>query len=57
MMRASEIDSTAIVAISISFPNYEDNESSLVSYRLNKVALRTLGLIEEELEDETDDQD
>lgn len=42
-------------AISLSFPPYEETESTTVAYRLNKVYLQNLGLAEEE--DDDDDQD
>jgi len=57
MMKAEEIESKAIVAISLSFPNYDDNEYSLVSYRLNLVALRKIGLIDLDDEENGDDED
>lgn len=57
MMSADEIESKAIVAISLSFPNYEDNEYSLVRYRLNLVALRKIGLIDVDDTEGGDDED
>ncbi len=56
MMLAEDIESKAIVAISLSFPKYEDNDYSLVRYRLNLVALRKIGLIDVD-EESSDDED
>jgi hypothetical protein len=56
MMRAADINSKALVAISLSFPKFEDDEKrARVPYRLNKVALRTMGLISDQEEDEDDE--
>lgn len=56
MMRESEIDSKALVAIGLSFPKFEDGDKAArVPYRLNKVALRSMGLIGDQEEDEDDE--
>lgn len=56
MMRASEIDSKSLVAIGLSFPKFEDGDKAArVPYRLNKVALRSMGLIADQEEDEDDE--
>lgn len=51
MFSAAEIDPHSLVAISISFPNFDGVEKP-VYYTLNKVALREAGLLEA---DENDD--
>ena len=53
MMRAEEIDSKVLVAVSLSFPEYEEKGSlTLVPYRLNKVALRNFGYLSDDADDE-----
>lgn len=54
MMDVSEVGSEILVAIGLSFPSFGDGEKEIVSYRLNKVALRGMGLIEEEEDDDED---
>lgn len=55
MMDAGEIDSDALVAIGLSFPPFGgEEEEHLVPYRFNKVALRSMGLIEDEEDDDED---
>lgn len=57
MMKAADIKSGALVAVSLSFPKFEDGEKKArVPYRINKVALRTMGLIPEQ-EGGEDDED
>jgi hypothetical protein len=55
IMDAESIDSPLLVAVSLSFPQFEEAEQSSVPYRLNKVYLQKLGLIEEEADDENQD--
>ncbi len=55
MMKAADIEPKVLVAISLSFPRFDGEGQALVSYRLNKVALRSVGLISEQEDD--DDQD
>lgn len=56
IMKSADIKSKLLVAVGLSFPKYEDrDEASRVPYRLNKVALRNMGLIGDE--DEDDDGD
>lgn len=56
MLKAEEIESKALVAVSLSFPKFEDGEKKArVPYRLNKVALRSMGLIADQEEDEDDE--
>ena len=55
MMLAEEIETSVLVAVGLSFPKFEDGDKAArVPYRLNKVALRSMGLIanEEEYDDE-----
>jgi hypothetical protein len=54
MFATSEIEPRSLVAISISFPNFDGFEKP-VYYTLNKVALREAGLLE--AEDGNDDED
>jgi hypothetical protein len=55
MMMASEIESRVLVAVGLSFPEFEDGDKAVrVPYRLNKVALRSMGLINDQ-EDEDDE--
>jgi hypothetical protein len=57
MMRAAEIEVEVLVAIGLSFPRFEDGDKAArVPYRLNKVALRSMGLITDK-EDDDDDED
>lgn len=57
MMMASDIDSKVLVAVGLSFPKFEDGDKAArVPYRLNKVALRSMGLITDQ-EDDDDDED
>ncbi|MHB8057793.1 MAG: Z1 domain-containing protein [Desulfuromonadaceae bacterium] len=57
IMKANDIDSKTLLAVSLSFPEFEDDEKSRVFYQLNKVALRNLGLIDDESEESDDDED
>lgn len=57
MMKAEEIEARALVAVGLSFPKFEDGEKSArVPYRLNKVALRNMGLISDQ-DGDNDDED
>jgi hypothetical protein len=57
MMLASEIEAGVLVAVGLSFPKFEDGDKAArVPYRLNKVALRSMGLIADQ-EEEDDDED
>lgn len=56
MMKTVDIEPKKLVAISLTFPRFEDTRQAFVSYKLNKVALRTMGLIPD-LEDDEDDED
>jgi hypothetical protein len=55
IMEISSIEPRLLVAVSLSFPGFEETEATSVPYRLNKVYLQQLGLIEDE--DDDDDQD
>lgn len=56
MMMAADIESRALVAIGLSFPKFEDADmAARVPYRINKVALRSMGLISDPGEDEDDE--
>ncbi|OIQ99427.1 Z1 domain protein [mine drainage metagenome] len=57
MMRPEEIEAPIMVAISLSFPDFDPNASDdekKVVYRLNKVAMRAIFGNEEELNDDED---
>lgn len=57
MMKAEDIEPKLLVAVGLSFPKFEDGEKAArVPYRLNKVALRTMGLIADQ-EGDDDDED
>lgn len=56
MMPAADIESRALVAVGVSFPRFEGGAKALVPYQLNKVALRTMGLISDQ-DSEDDDED
>lgn len=57
MMKAQEIELSEMVAVGLSFPRFggKDNEEDMVSYQLNKVALRTMGLISDSDEEDEDE--
>jgi hypothetical protein len=55
MMKVNEIAPSTVIAIALSFPSFEKNgEMVTVSYQLNKVALRNIGLIGDEDEEDED---
>ena len=54
ILPASEIEPGLLIAISLSFPDYEDSDKTSVRYRINKVYLRNIGLLDE---DEGADED
>jgi Z1 domain-containing protein len=56
MMLAADIQSSTLVAVGVSFPTFDGGKRALVPYQLNKVALRTMGLISDQ-DDEDDDED
>jgi hypothetical protein len=56
MMMATDIESRVLVAVGLSFPKFEDGDKAArVPYRLNKVALRNMGLITDEEDDGDED--
>jgi hypothetical protein len=55
-MPKEEIRPTHLFAIGLSFPEF-DGTTNMVSYTLNKVALRAIGLVDDEEEEDYDDQD
>ncbi|MCY1290441.1 Z1 domain protein [compost metagenome] len=55
IMDADRIESKVLVAVSLSFPKFSENSATYVPYKLNKVALRNIGLLDEENYD--NDQD
>lgn len=48
ILPASEIESDLLVAISLSFPKFDETEKNSVSYRINKVYLRNIGMLDED---------
>jgi hypothetical protein len=53
---AEDIESKVLVAVGISFPKFEDGDKAArVPYRLNKVALRSMGLITDQEDDDDED--
>lgn len=56
MMMAADIKSRVLIAVGLSFPKFEDGDKTArVPYRLNKVALRSMGLITDQDEDDDDE--
>ncbi len=51
IMPAKEVRTDLLVAISLSFPEFEETSASSVKYRLNKVYLKNVGLLAEEESD------
>jgi hypothetical protein len=56
IMDVASIEPKLLIAVSLSFPAFEETDATAVPYRLNKVYLQQLGLIDDEGEDD-DDQD
>jgi Z1 domain len=54
MMAAKDVGSPTLLALSLSFPIFGDDEAEVVTYRFNTVALRQVGMLEDE-EDDSDD--
>jgi hypothetical protein len=54
MMEAKDVGSPTLLALSLSFPIFGDDEAEVVTYRFNTVALRQSGMLEDE-EDDSDD--
>ncbi len=52
----SKIEPDLLIAISLSFPEFEETEKSSVTYRINKVYLQNIGLIDKD-DDENEDSD
>lgn len=50
-----KIGTDLLVAVSLSFPRYEETEATQVTYRVNKVYMRNLGLLDDESVDEQTD--
>lgn len=44
----NQVGSDLLVALSLVFPRYEETETTQVTYRINKVYLKNLGLLDEE---------
>lgn len=54
-MKVCDINSAILVGVGLSFPNYDSTlEKQKVKYRMNKVAIRNMGLIEEDDDDTTE---
>jgi hypothetical protein len=52
MMERKDIKPNLLLALSLSFPAYDDSNSPKVVYKLNLIALQNLGLVNEDYEDE-----
>ncbi len=48
MMAAKDVGSPTLLAMSLSFPIFGDDEAEVVTYRFNTVALRQVGMLEDE---------
>lgn len=51
-MERKDIKPNLLLALSLSFPAYDDSNSPKVVYKLNLIALQNLGLVNEDYEDE-----
>ncbi len=51
IMDASLMRGAPYVGISLSFPKYEESEKTFVTYRLNRIAMKELGFLDDENED------
>lgn len=56
IMPEADIKTDLLVAVSMSFPDFDEDKTSSVKYRLNKVYLKNVGLLADE-EDEGDEAD
>lgn len=54
IMDANEMRGAPYVGVSISFPKYEESDKTYVTYRLNRIAMRELGFLDD---DENEDAD
>lgn len=57
ILPASEIEPDLLIALSLSFPNFEEEDRKPVVYRLNRVYLENIGLVEEIDQEDEDDND
>lgn len=48
ILPASQIEADLLLAVSLSFPEYDESSTTSVRYRINKVYLRNLGLLDED---------
>jgi hypothetical protein len=51
VLDASQMRGAPYVGVSLSFPKYEESERTFVTYRLNRVAMKELGFLDDESED------
>ena len=54
---AAESEPDLLIAVSLSFPRYTETEQTSVTYRINKVYLRNMGMLDEEDEGQDEDID
>ena len=55
-MMAGDVETGVLVAVGLSFPIFEDGDKAArVPYRLNKVAMRNMGLITDQEDDDDED--
>jgi len=57
IMPSTEIEPDLLIAVSLSFPRYTETEQTSVTYRINKVYLRNMGMLDEEDEGQDEDID
>ena len=51
IMDARDMRGAPYVGVSLSFPKYEDSEQAFVTYRLNRIAMKELGFLDDDDED------
>lgn len=52
---SEQVGTDLLVGVSLSFPRYEETEATQVTYRVNKVYMRNLGLLDDESADDQND--
>lgn len=57
IMAAKDVKAELLVAVSLSFPAFEETKTSSVKYRLNKVYLRNVGLLPDDEEEPNEELD
>ena len=57
ILKTESIEPRLLIGLSLSTPGFEESDAASVTYSLNKVYLRSLGLFDDEDEDENEEQD